>query len=128
MRYGDQGNLFPPDQRFTVSPPPGMCPRHLRIRQQYRDQHYDPRTGNRWPGHAGSPFTIIGRDLHRVSEERRCEWDEKASDQMRLTENICLSGVSPQCDHPAPETPADVPADAPVHVSAWTADAVDITV
>ncbi|MFC8263920.1 hypothetical protein ACFUNF_41570 [Streptomyces sp. NPDC057291] len=38
----------------------------------------------------------MGRDLARVIEERRCEWDERASAQMRLIESICLSDTSPQ--------------------------------
>lgn len=98
MRYRDTNRLFPPDERFNVRPPAGMCPTHRRMWIGYRDMHFNPVSGNRWPGHPGSPFTIIGRDLDRVREERRVEWDEKASEQMILAEDICLSGRSPQCD------------------------------
>ncbi|MFF9436388.1 hypothetical protein ACF1BP_21940 [Streptomyces sp. NPDC014735] len=91
-------NLFPPDQRYTVRPPAELCPHHRDAWVGYRNMDFDPVSGNRWPGHPGSPFVPVGRDLARVAEERRCEWDEKASEQMRLIEQICLSGRSPQCD------------------------------
>lgn len=97
MRHMGENNMFPPDMRHTVRPPTGMCPVHLEIWRGYRDMHFDPVSGNRWPGHPGSPFGIIGHDLDRVREERRCEWDNKASEAMRQTEDICLSGRSPQC-------------------------------
>lgn len=91
---------FPPDQRFSVVAPGGMCARHLEMRRGYRDMRFDDRSGNRWPGGAGSPFTIIGRDLGRELAWRRCEWDEKASEQMKAIEECCLAGTSPQCDGP----------------------------
>ncbi|MEU4077686.1 hypothetical protein [Streptomyces venezuelae] len=91
-------DLFPPDQRYSVRPPAEMCPRHHESWLAYRNMNFDPVSRNRWPGHPGSPFIPVGRDLNRVAEERRCEWDEKASAQMRLIEEICLSGRSPQCD------------------------------
>jgi hypothetical protein len=97
-RHMDTNNLFPPDQRYTVRPPAEMCPHHRESWVGYRNMNFDPVSGNRWPGHPGSPFIPVGRDLTRVAEERRCEWDEKASAQMRLIEQICLSGRSPQCD------------------------------
>lgn len=98
MRYQDRYNgAYPPDVRFSVRPPDGMCPVHLDLRQRYRDMYFNPVSGNRWPGHPGSPFIVIGRDLNQVREERRAEWDRKASEQMRLAERICLSGRSPQC-------------------------------
>lgn len=89
-----------PDQRFSVLPPGGMCALHLRMRRGYRDMYFSDRTGNRWPGTPGSPFTIIGSDLEREMAWRRAEWDEKAGEQMRLTEELCLSGRSPQCKGP----------------------------
>lgn len=98
MRYADRHNgAYPQDQRFSVRPPDGMCPVHLDIRRRYRDMHFDTRTCNRWPGHPGSPFDIIGHDMRRVLEERRREWDTRAAEQMQLTERICLRGDSPQC-------------------------------
>lgn len=98
MRYQDRHNgAYPPDVRFSVRPPTGMCPVHLDLRQRYRDMHFNPTSGNRWPGHPGSPFVVIGHDLNKVREWRRAEWDRKASEQMQLTEQICLSGRSPQC-------------------------------
>ncbi|MEV0650060.1 hypothetical protein AB0I28_32860 [Phytomonospora sp. NPDC050363] len=99
MRWGDTNRLHPPDQRFTIDPPDEMCPRHLRMWTSWRDRTFDYRTGRRWPGHPGTPFVII-HDLADALEDRRIEWDEKTSEQMQLTEQICLSGRSPQCDHP----------------------------
>ncbi|MFD4529148.1 hypothetical protein ACFWP7_35595 [Streptomyces sp. NPDC058470] len=101
-RHMDTNNLFPPDQRYTVRAPAAMCPHHRMSWLGYRNMNFDPVSGNRWPGHPGSPFIPVGRNLARVAEERRCEWDEKASAQMRLIEEICLSGRSPQCDRPSP--------------------------
>jgi hypothetical protein len=89
-----------PDQRFSVHPPGGMCRLHLEFWRKERDRHFDSRTGNRWPGTPGSPFGIIDRDLGRELAWRRAEWDDKAAGQMRLTEDICTSGRSPQCEGP----------------------------
>ena len=97
MRYRDTNRVFPPDERCNVHPPDGMCGVHLRSWRMYRNSHFDPRTGNRYPGGSGSPFIVIGPDLGRELDERRCEWDEQASIDMRLVERVCLSGRSPQC-------------------------------
>lgn len=105
MRHMGTGELFPPDQRFSVRLPEGMCQVHREIWAAYRNMRFNPVTGDRWPGTPGSPFIVVGHDLGRVREERRVEWDEMASDQMRQTEDICLSGRSPQCDRPAPAQP-----------------------
>ncbi|QES45185.1 hypothetical protein DEJ49_33125 [Streptomyces venezuelae] len=96
-QYRATNRLYPPDERFNVRAPEGMCERHWDMRIGYRNMHFDPVTGDRWPGHPGSLFIVIGSDLNAVREERRCEWDEKASEQMQLIERICLSGRSPQC-------------------------------
>lgn len=100
-----QNVSFPPDQRFTVRTPHGMCPTHRQHWIDYRNMYFDPVTGNRWPGSHGSPFEYHGHDMDRLREERRVEWDRKASEQMRLIERICLRGDSPQCT-PAEEIPA----------------------
>ncbi len=96
MAYRATNRMNPPDQRFSVPPPGGMCVVHLEMGRGYRDMHFNPVTGNRWPGGSGSPFAIIGSDLSAEREWRRAEWDDKAAGQMRLIEKICLSG-SPQC-------------------------------
>jgi hypothetical protein len=98
MAYRATNRTNTPDQRFSVIPPGGMCLIHLEFWRAERDRHFDNRSGNRWPGVPGSPFTIIDRDLRRELAWRRAEWDEKAGEQMRLTETICLSGRSPQCE------------------------------
>lgn len=104
-RYLDTNQLYPPDQRFTVRSPGGMCETHGEAWLGYRNMHFDPVTGNRWPGGHGSMFDLIGPNLDQVREERRVEWDQKASAQMRLIERICLSGTSPKCT-PAETIPA----------------------
>ena len=98
MAYCAGNRVSPPDQRFSVRPPGGMCELHLGFWRRERDRRFDLVSGNRWPGSPGSPFTIIDHDLGRERERRRAEWDEKASGQMQLTEEICLSGKSPQCE------------------------------
>ena len=100
-----QNKPYPPDMRFTVRPAHGMCPTHRQAWLDYRNMHFDPVTGDRWPGVPGSPFTFVGADMSQLREERRVEWDEKAAAQMRLIERICMSGKSPQCT-PAEEIPA----------------------
>ncbi|MEY9839411.1 hypothetical protein [Streptacidiphilus sp. EB103A] len=97
MAYSATNKLFPPDQRFGVVPADGMCALHIRFWRDYRDMMFNPVTGDRWPGTPGSPFLYVGHNMERLREERRREWDEKASAQMRQIETICLSGRSPQC-------------------------------
>jgi hypothetical protein len=84
-----------PDQRFGVLPPPGMCVVHLEMWRGYRDMYFDPRRGYRWPGIPVLEWSVIATG-DWVSA-RRAEWDEKASEQMQLTEGICLPGTSLQC-------------------------------
>lgn len=84
MRYMDKNNCtYPPDQRFTVSPP-RMCRYHYEQWYAWRDRRFN---GNRWPGHPGSPF-VIRPDY----EMRRWEWDEKTIEQMQMTEQFCAAG------------------------------------
>lgn len=106
-QYLGTNKPFPPDQRFTVRFPKGICEAHGELWLGYRNMYFDPYTGNRWPGASGSPFEYHGHDMDRLREERRVEWDEKASAQMQLIERICLRGDSPQCS-------ADVPLRRPV--------------
>lgn len=98
MQSRGSNRPHPPDERFSVRRPPDMCPVHRQAWLDYRNMHFDPHTGDRWPGTPGSPFLFIGHDMGDILEQRRVEWDEKASDQMRLIERICLSGTSPQCE------------------------------
>jgi hypothetical protein len=110
QQYRNSNRLYPPDERFNVSPPKGMCPAHRQMWLDYRNMHFDFRTGDRWPGNPGSPFTIVGHDLGQVLEERRAEWDEKASAQMRLIERRCLEGDSRQCSPRAEASGISIPA------------------
>lgn len=89
------GTFNVPDQRFGVLPPPGMCAVHLEMRRGYRDMYFDPRKGYRWPGTPVLEWSVI--TTGDWVTERRVEWDEKASGQMREIEELCLSGRSPQC-------------------------------
>ncbi|CAL9371314.1 hypothetical protein [Streptomyces sp. enrichment culture] len=105
QQHRADNRLFPPDERFNVDPPKEMCPIHEQMWLDYRNMHFDPISGNRWPGHPGSPFIVAGNKMSVIREERRVEWDEKASAAMRQVERICLAGNSPQCG------PGDGPAD-----------------
>ncbi|MFE5514490.1 hypothetical protein ACFQ9J_28545 [Streptomyces sp. NPDC056529] len=100
---------YPPDMRFTVRPPAGMCPTHRQAWIDYRNMRFNEETGDPWPGNPMSPFLYVGTDVNRIREERRVQWDRKASEQMRLIERICLSGRSPQCT-PAVKVPGPRPA------------------
>jgi hypothetical protein len=93
-----RNQLYPPDQRFSVRPPGGMCRRHLEMRRGYRDMYFDPRKGYRWPGTPTLEWSVCDRDTAKLLESRRCEWDGKASEQMRAIEECCLAGTSPQCE------------------------------
>lgn len=88
------------DTRFRLKAPGGMCKAHLETRLGYRNMYFNPVTGNRWPGHPGSPFDLIGPSVDAARDWRAREWDEKAAEQMRLTEEICLKGTSSQCSSP----------------------------
>jgi hypothetical protein len=100
MRWVYNNNRFDyPDQRFGVYPPAGMCLAHLEMRRGYRDMHFNTARGYRWPGTPVLEWSVIpGKNIFA---ERRTEWDEKAGEQMRLIEELCLSGRSPQCDERA---------------------------
>ncbi len=108
QQYRATNRLYPPDERFNVSRPKGMCEKHAQMWLDYRNMHFDPRTGDRWPGNPGSPFLFVGHNTAEILEQRRVEWDEKASEQMRLVERICLAGGSSQCT-PREETAEVVP-------------------
>lgn len=105
QQHRANNRMYPPDERFNVSPPKGVCPVHHQMWLDYRNMHFDPVTGDRWPGNPGSPFLYVGENMRELCEQRRVEWDEKASQAMRQVERTCLSGNSPQCG------PGDDPAD-----------------
>lgn len=114
QQHRNHNILHVPDQRFSVRPPAGMCTHHRQAWIDYRDMRFDWETGARWPGEHGSPFQYVGHNMREVREQRRVEWDEKASAQMQLIERICLSGRSPNCTEPVVDA-------APVAGSAVTA-------
>ncbi|MFJ4356865.1 hypothetical protein ACIP25_11410 [Streptomyces massasporeus] len=103
QQYRNTNRSYPPDERFNVRPPAELCPEHRRLWIDHRNLRFNEETGNRWPGYDGSPFEYHGVNMDELREWRRCEWDEKASEQMRLIERVCLSGWSPQCT-PVEET------------------------
>lgn len=105
MQHHAANQTFPPDMRFTVRPPTALCPAHRRHWIDYRNMLFNEETGDPWPGNPQSPFLYVGVDINRLREERRVQWDRKASEQMQLIERICLSGRSPQCT-PAAVVPA----------------------
>jgi hypothetical protein len=97
QQYRASNRQYPPDERFNVRPPAELCPEHRRLWIGHRNLRFNEETGNRWPGYDGSPFEYHGVDMAELREQRRVEWDVKASEQMRLIESVCLSGKSPQC-------------------------------
>lgn len=97
LQHRNNSRMYPPDERFNVRMPQGMCEAHRQLWLDYRNMHFDPQTGDRWPGNPGSPFLYVGHDMGALLEQRRVEWDEKASEQMRFIERICLAGGSSQC-------------------------------
>lgn len=97
QQHRASNRLYPPDERFNVSPPKGICPAHHQMWLDYRNMRFNPVTGDRWPGNPGSPFLYVGENMRELREQRRVEWDEKASEQMRFIERACLAGNSIQC-------------------------------
>ncbi|MGW5387160.1 hypothetical protein [Nocardia sp. NPDC003963] len=100
-RHADHGNLQPPDQRFGVDIPDGMCSVHRRQWRRWRDKRF---RGLVWPGpfpnggfRSADGFRAGRHSLDVEWEQHRCWWDEQSITQMRLTEAVCLSG-SRQCD------------------------------
>ncbi|MFF2551858.1 hypothetical protein ACFVUS_12710 [Nocardia sp. NPDC058058] len=95
MRYADKHNgAHPEDQRFTVRPPQ-MCSHHYDGWYAWRDRHFNPYSGNRWPGHPGSflnPGAGSPTAIDRLREERRWEWDQKTIEQMQMIERFCADG------------------------------------
>lgn len=97
QQYLNTNRLYPPDERFNVRPPEGMCERHAENWLGYRNMRFDPVQGDAWPGTANSPFLFVGHDMDELREERRFEWDEKASLRMRQAERMCRSGRGDGC-------------------------------
>lgn len=94
QHYGN-GQVYPPDQRFSVGLPDGMCVLHRQMWLDWRDWRFNRHQ-------FGSGPTAMGINQFMRSEEvwafRRADWDEKIIDRMKLAESICLSGRSRQCD------------------------------
>ena len=103
-QHANRGNLCPPDKRFGVKLPADLCGVHRRMWIDYRDKRFNPATARRWPG-AGlfghldpGGLTVHSRDgILQLIDERRREWDAKASEAMQGVESCCLSGRSAQC-------------------------------
>ncbi|MEU3613422.1 hypothetical protein ABZ725_14060 [Streptomyces sp. NPDC006872] len=97
QQYLNTNRLYPPDERFNVRLPEGMCERHAENWLGYRNMRFDPVKGDAWPGNAGSPFLFVGTDMEDLREQRRAEWDEKASQRMHQVEQICRGGRGDGC-------------------------------
>jgi hypothetical protein len=96
-QYRATSRLYPPDERFNVRLPDGLCERHAQNWLDWRNKRFDPVTGDAWPGTPGSPFLFVGHDMDDLREQRRVEWDEKSSLEMRKVERACRSGRSDGC-------------------------------
>lgn len=82
----------PKTVRWDVS---DLCPAHLGIWRKWRVVTYNPRNPREWPGGA---HIMDSRTPH---DEREQDWRRRTTEQMQLTAELCRSGSSPQCDHPA---------------------------
>lgn len=87
------GLLSVPEFPMTNTPPADMCPEHARVWRAWWTyaKSYDPRN----PHDFGSIGPIA--DARTSHAERRADWLRKGAEQLRLTEQTCRSGSSPQC-------------------------------
>lgn len=95
-QHGNHNNLHPPDQRFTVLVPEGLCAVHRKMWFAWRNKTF---RGNQFPGGLLSDgLTAYTREhLDSVWADARCNWDRDTIAQMRAVEQCCLSGRSSQC-------------------------------
>ncbi|MFG1794228.1 hypothetical protein [Nocardia sp. NPDC049149] len=100
-QHYNNSNFYPPDQRFGVDRPDGMCAVH---RSQWRRWQGRRFKGQLWPGPVpGCRLrTADGWKQYRSGgidywERARVEWDTKTIAQMKAIEELCLSGRSAQC-------------------------------
>jgi hypothetical protein len=86
------GLLDVPEFPAVRTPPADMCGEHGRIWRAWWTyaKSYDPRN----PKEFGGAHIADNRTSHA---ERRADWLRKGVEQLRLTEQICRSGRSPQC-------------------------------
>lgn len=98
----NNNELYPPTQHINVTTPASLCELHRSYWIQWRNREFDPVSGNRWPGNAESPFSVITSNIAMLREERRAEWDRKALDAMEFTEAVCATGKS--CEYGTPMT------------------------
>lgn len=87
---------------LPAKPPADLCRTHATAWTKWRTHSlsYDPRNPKDWPGQ----HIMDSRTSHA---ERRRTWITKGREQLDLTENICRSGRSPQCNHGQPPAPAE---------------------
>ena len=80
---------FPPSGKAPVD----LCGEHRRVWRAWWDysQKYDPQH----PKDFGNVGPIS--DARTSHAERRRDWLRNGAEQLRLTEEICRSGKSPQC-------------------------------
>lgn len=87
------GLLDVPEFPATRTPPVDLCGEHARVWRAWwtYSTSYDPRH----PKDFGSVGPIA--DARTSHAERRADWLRKGAVQLRLTEQICRAGTSPQC-------------------------------
>ncbi|MFI6368672.1 hypothetical protein ACIBG0_38820 [Nocardia sp. NPDC050630] len=90
-RHYNRGDLYLPDQRFSVRLPAGMCVFHRDMWLRWRNRFFSGRT---WFGDGFRSAYMAAADAW---DHYRNEWDEKTIEQMRAVEESCLSGRSKQC-------------------------------
>lgn len=110
-QHANRGEFYPPDQRFTVSPPVGMCSYHREQWQKWRDRWFK---GQTFPGGSADDGFLGMRYVYKPTpdiaaeewDRNRHDWDKQTCEQMQQVEQICLSGRSTQCNRPATESAA----------------------
>lgn len=91
-RYRATNRLYPPTEHTRMRPPEGMCPKHHATWMHWREHHFDPATGDRWPGVPYNPFHAAGYTKPSILlEQHRTEWDAKNLEQMAAIEALCQS-------------------------------------
>lgn len=88
QQHCNRGELYPPDQRFSIKPPADLCSRHRQHWAEWRARHF---RGIRFPGPpAGDGFyTRTWPSVDAAWEFCRAEWDEETRKQMQTIERIC---------------------------------------
>ncbi len=87
--------------------PSGLCPVHHQQAFDWRNNEYDRRNPDEWPGGRSSTTRTSLMDSRTSHEERSREFEQKNREQIASIERICKSGRSPQCTPPCSSLPQE---------------------